>query len=77
VTVEFGTIDACEQRLATDFDPAFYYAAPLTEVMLLGVVANRAGQGKKIYYDSRSMRITNDEEANRFLTREYRGGFGM
>jgi len=55
----------------------FSYAAPLTEVMLLGIVALRAGQGRKILYDGPNMRITNDEEANAFLHREYREGFGM
>jgi predicted dehydrogenase len=55
----------------------FSYAAPLTEVMVLGMVAVRNGQGRKIYYDGPNMRITNDEAANQFLTREYRSGFGM
>ena len=52
-------------------------ADALTEVMVLGMVAVRAGQGRKIYYDGPNMRITNDEAANKFLTREYRSGFGM
>ncbi len=53
----------------------FSYAAPLTEVMLLGFVALRAGQGRKIHYDGHNMRITNVPEANAFLTREYRAGW--
>jgi hypothetical protein len=55
----------------------FSYAAPLTEVMLLGIVALRSGQGNVIEYDGASMRITNDEAANEYLRREYRDGFGM
>ena len=55
----------------------FSYAAPLTEVMLLGLVALRAGQGVKIEYDAAAMRVTNSEEANRFLTREYREGWSL
>jgi predicted dehydrogenase len=51
----------------------FDYAAPLTEVMLLGIVALRAG--KKIYYDGANMRITNVLQANDFLRREYRQGW--
>ena len=43
--------------------------------MLLGVVALRTGQGRKIRYDAENMRVTNVEEANRFLTREYRSGW--
>lgn len=55
----------------------FEYAAPLTEIMLLGLVALRAGQGEKIHYDAENMRVTSHEDANRFLTREYREGWGI
>jgi hypothetical protein len=53
------------------------YAAQLTETMLLGVVALRAGQGKKILYDGEKMQITNAPDANQFLTREYRSGWAI
>jgi len=53
------------------------YAAQLTETMLLGVVALRAGQGKKILYDGEKMEITNAPEANQYLTREYRAGWAI
>ena len=49
------------------------YAARLTEVMLLGIVALRAG--RKIYYDAESVRITNHLPSNQFLGREYRTGW--
>ncbi len=55
----------------------FSYAAPLTEVMLLGLVALRTGQGRKIEYDAARMRVTNANEANRYLTREYRDGWSL
>jgi predicted dehydrogenase len=72
---EMNWVNACKgQGEATC---PFSYAAPLTEVMVLGMVAVRAGQGHKIYYDGPNMRITNDEAANKYLTREYRPGFGM
>ena len=51
----------------------FAYAAQLTEVMLLGVVALRAG--KKIAYDGSAMRVTNVADANQFLSRQYRAGW--
>ena len=51
------------------------YAAKLTEVMLLGVVALRAGT--KIHYDAANMQITNAPEANQFLSREYRSGWSL
>ena len=53
----------------------FEYAAALTEVMLLGIVALRAGQSRKILYDGAGMHVTNIPEANAYLTREFRGGW--
>jgi len=50
----------------------FSYAAQLTEVMLLGIVALRAG--KKIEYDAKNMRVTNVPAANEFLQREPKPG---
>jgi predicted dehydrogenase len=53
----------------------FEYASKLTETMLLGIVALRAGQSRKILYDGAKMQITNAPEVNRWLTREYRQGW--
>ncbi len=53
----------------------FDYAAPLTQMVLLGNIALRTG--KKIYWDYDAMRITNDEDANQFLHREYRKGWSL
>jgi predicted dehydrogenase len=53
------------------------YAAQLTETMLLGLVALRAGQGKKILYDGERGQITNATDANQYLTREYREGWAL
>jgi hypothetical protein len=53
------------------------YAAQLTETMLLGIVALRAGQGRKILYDAAKMEVTNVPEANQYLTREYRRGWAI
>jgi predicted dehydrogenase len=55
----------------------FEYAAALTETMLLGVVALRTGQGKKLLYDGPSMTVTNIPEANQWLTRKYRDGWAL
>ena len=51
----------------------FEYASRLTETMLLGVVACKAGT--KIHYDGENMRVTNNAAANDFLKREYRQGW--
>ena len=52
-------------------------SAQLTETMLLGLVALRAGQGKKILYDGERGQITNMSDANQYLTREYRAGWAI
>jgi predicted dehydrogenase len=53
----------------------FEYAARLTETMLLGLVALRTGQGKKILYDGSTGQVTNLADASQYLTREYRPGW--
>jgi hypothetical protein len=53
----------------------FEYAAKLTETMLLGVVALKAGE--KIHYDGANMKVTNSKNANDFLKREYRRGWSL
>ncbi len=52
---------------------SFLYAGPVTEAINLGAVALRAK--KEVKYDTASMKITNDEAANKFLTRDYRKGW--
>ncbi len=54
---------------------SFRYAGPVTEAINLAAVALRAG--KKVEYDSEKMKITNDEAANRYLTREFRKGWEL
>ena len=49
----------------------FDYAAPLTETVLLGVVAGRYPE-KKIEWDSANMRVTNLDEANRYVGMKHR-----
>jgi Oxidoreductase family, C-terminal alpha/beta domain len=53
----------------------FEYAARLTEVMLLGIVALRTGT--KIHYDGAKMKITNNANGNDYLRREYRRGWSL
>jgi hypothetical protein len=54
---------------------SFIYAGPVTETINLAAVALRAK--KKIDYDSKYMKITNDRDANAFLYREYRKGWEL
>ena len=51
----------------------FEFAGPMTETTLLGNIAIRTG--KKLYWDSGNMKITNVPEANEFLHRPYRQGW--
>jgi predicted dehydrogenase len=68
---ELNWADAAKGK--TQASCPFEYAARLTEVMLLGVVALRAGT--KIRYDAENMRVTNVMGANDYLTRQYRTGW--
>ncbi|HCW77981.1 MAG TPA: oxidoreductase [Gemmatimonadetes bacterium] len=72
---EMNWASACKE--GREASCPFSYAAPLTEVMLLGLVALRTGQGVRLDYDGEAMRVTNSEVANRFLTREYRQGWSL
>ena len=54
---------------------SFLYTGPVTETILLGGVALRAG--KRVEYDTNNMKITNIPEANKFLVRDYRKGWEL
>ena len=67
-------IEACKGG-----DPAssnFDYGGPLTEMVLLGVIAMRVGD-KKLLWDSENMRFTNSEEANQLVKPSYREGWSL
>ncbi len=68
-------VQACRGEAAAS--SPFEYASVLTEVMLLGIVALRTGQGRTLHYDGAAMRVTNIPEANQYLTREYRAGWSV
>jgi len=76
------------QSLTSSFD----IAGPLTETVLMGNLAIRSyglrkanadGRGfsypgrQKLLWDGTSMKITNFDEANQFVRREYRGGWSL
>jgi Oxidoreductase family, NAD-binding Rossmann fold/Oxidoreductase family, C-terminal alpha/beta domain len=52
----------------------FGYAGPLTEAVLLGVLANRF-PGRELIWDAENLAITNFTEVQRLLRRQYRSGF--
>ncbi|HUR46913.1 MAG TPA: Gfo/Idh/MocA family oxidoreductase, partial [Candidatus Saccharimonadales bacterium] len=51
----------------------FDYAGPMTEMILLGNVAIRAG--KKIEWNAKKLKVTNDKEANQLIRKKYRRGW--
>jgi predicted dehydrogenase len=53
----------------------FDYSGPLSESVLLGNVAVRAG--KRLLWDGENMKVTNIPEANQLLRREYRKGWTL
>jgi predicted dehydrogenase len=53
----------------------FDYSGPLTETVLLGNVAARAGQ--KLSWDGPNCKITNVPDANKYLQRQYRKGWTL
>ncbi len=55
----------------------FDYASALTETMLLGIVALKAGEGARVNYDAEAMKAVNSPEVSAYLTREYRKGWEL
>jgi len=67
-------------RACKDGTPAcsnFDYSGPLTEMVLLGCLAIKAGVGKTVEWDGAAMKCTNIPELNRLVKREYRKGWGL
>jgi len=54
----------------------FDYGGPLTEMALLGVLAIR-NQNRKLIWDVKNMRVTNDSEADKFVNPPYRDGWTL
>lgn len=70
---ERNWLDACKGG-----EPAvsnFEYASKLTEAVLLGNVAIRAGE--KLDWDAENIKVSNVPDANRFVHREYRDGWTL
>ena len=66
-------IQACKTGSPTTC--SFDYSGPLTETILLGMVAYRVG--KPITWDPQNLKCPNAPEADRFLKRQYRSGWEL
>ncbi len=81
-------VNACmagygKKELSSSFD----YAGPLTETILMGNLALQAWNiknekgaftgRKKLLWDAKNMKVTNYDEANKFVRREYKNGYTL
>ena len=77
--VENGAHERDWVRACKDGKPAsssFEYGGPLTEMVLLGVLAMRA-KDRKIEWDGANLQIPNDAEANALVNPPYREGWSL
>lgn len=67
-------IDACKggKPASSNFD----YGGPLTEMVLLGIIAIRV-KDKKLLWDAEKMQFTNSKEANKLIKPIYREGWKL
>ena len=54
----------------------FDYSGPLSEMVLMGNLAVRF-PGRLLLWDGEAMKVTNDEEANAYVRRQYRDGWTL
>ena len=73
---EQNWIDACKggEPACSNFD----YSGPFTEAVVMGNLALRQENlGKKLLWDGENMKVTNDEEANKYVNEPYREGWSL
>ena len=68
-------VNACIDGRPEDAKAGFWYSAPFTESLLVGVLPIRLG--KKIEWDASAMKATNAPEADAIIRKAYRTGFGL
>lgn len=82
-------VEACMKGYGKmEISSPFEFAGPMTEAVLMGNLALRSyamkgpdGKGypgrKKLLWDAKNMKITNFDEANQYVKREYRAGWTL
>jgi hypothetical protein len=69
-------VEACKTNDPSRPGTNFSYAGPLTETVLLGIAAYRAGE--KLSWDAKNLKITNNPKAECFIRRDiYRKGWTL
>jgi len=66
---------ACKKKSRTVCPVEF--GCEMTEMGLLGALALRMGDGRLLQWDAEARRITNSEEANRYIDPPYRAGWSL
>ncbi|MBT4400444.1 MAG: Gfo/Idh/MocA family oxidoreductase [Bacteroidetes bacterium] len=71
---EMNWVEACKggEPASSNFD----YSGPLTEMVLMGNLAIRV-PGERLLWDGENMTVTNNEDANKYIRREYRNGWEL
>jgi hypothetical protein len=67
-------IEACRAG-KTETAVSFDYGTRLTEFAVLGNLAQHVGEGKKVEWDGKNMKVTNLRELNQWVKRDYRKGW--
>ena len=68
-------VEACIAGKPEDAKAGFWYSAPFTEALLVGVLPIRLG--KRIEWDAAAMKATNAPEAEALIRKRYREGFAL
>jgi predicted dehydrogenase len=68
-------VQACLAGRPEDAKAGFWYSAPFTEALLVGVLPIRLGQ--RIEWDAAEMKAKNSPEADVLVHKTYRRGFGL
>ena len=68
-------LEACKTGKPEDAKSGFWYSAPFTESLLVGLLAVRFG--KKVEWDSAALKSPNTPEAEAMIHKVYREGFGI
>ncbi|MFT5108239.1 MAG: putative dehydrogenase [Pseudoalteromonas tetraodonis] len=68
-------VDACIAGKPEDAQAGFWYSAPFTESLLVGVLPIRLGG--RIEWDAEALAATNSPEADAFVRKTYRKGFEL
>jgi predicted dehydrogenase len=69
-------VDACFAGKPENAQAGFWYSAPFTESLLVGLLPVLAGK-QRIEWNAGEMKAVNTPEADRFIRKAYRDGFGL